>query len=101
LGLGDGDGSLLSRRLRLREHGRLPRGRGGRAVGALRGNRGPARPGPALAALGPRDAAVPALAGWHPVRGRLLGEALRLLGRRGRRPLLAPPPPPPALRRRG
>ena len=40
---------------------------------------------PALAAARPRDAAVPALARGHPVRGGLLGEALRLLGGRGRR----------------
>ena len=47
------------------------------------------RPRPALADPGALHAALPALAGRHPVRRRLLGEAVRLLGRRGAGALLA------------
>src|SRR5207253_6808604 len=73
-------GALLSGGLRVREHGRVPRRRGGRALGAIGSNGRAARPRAALAPAGAGDAALPALARRYPVRGRLLGEALRVLG---------------------
>ena len=76
------DGALLSGRVSVREHGRVPR-RGGRgAVGAVRRDRRLSRPGAALAAARAGDAGLPAVARRHSVRRRLLGEAVRLPGRR-------------------
>ena len=72
------DGALLPGRLPVREHGRLLRRRGGRAVRAVRRHRRVSRPGAALAAAGAGDAGLPAVARRHSVRRRLLGEALRL-----------------------
>jgi hypothetical protein len=84
LGGGRGDAALLSGGVPVLEHGRL-HGRGGRGPG--RGLvRAPDLPGarPALAGARARDAPVPALAGRHPVRGGVLGQALHPLGARFR-----------------
>ena len=79
------DGALLSGRLRLRQHGRVPGRRDRRAIGAVRRHRRLSRPRAAIAAARARDAAVPALARRHPVRRGLLGQAVCLPGRRGAR----------------
>src|SRR6185436_12829758 len=87
-----GHDALLSRGLPLREHGRLPGGGGGIAVGRLRSDRRLQGARPALARSGAGHAALSPFPGWHPVRGRLLGEALCLLGRRRQGTLLAGAP---------
>src|SRR5207244_12672133 len=75
------DGALLLGRLRLWEHGRVP-GRGGaRARRGLGGDDRLPRARATLAAPRPGDADLPALARRRSVRGGVLGEALRLLGR--------------------
>src|SRR5437870_7078045 len=75
------DGALLLGHLRLWEHGRVP-GRGGaRARRGLGGDDRLPRARATLAAPRPGDADLPALARRRSVRGGVLGEALRLLGR--------------------
>ena len=69
--------------------GAFPGGRDGVADRRLRRSGCLPRPSAALAAAGAGDAALPALARRDPVRGWLLGQALRVLGGSRTRPLRA------------
>jgi NADH-quinone oxidoreductase subunit N len=87
------------------QYGGVPRGPGGFRVGLQRGNPQLRRPGAAVSMAGPLHAPVPSFPGRNPLRGRLLGQVLRVhgglairvhvAGHRGRgvgnpRPLLLP-----------